>query len=187
MAVNTAALGPVAVGTSAAGLLGNTSPKGNADYFLKIAGIQGSASDEQHKNDIELLSWSFGASQQGTFATGGPGGGAGRVSMQDFNFTMHVDQAAPKLLLACANGEHISSAVLSARKAGKGQQEYMKVTLSNVMVSGFNILGDGSVLPVAQVTLNFAKIEVEYKEQKTDGSLGGVTKIGYDLQKNQQV
>ena len=158
------------------------------DYFLKIDGIQGESQDHKHKNEIEILSWSFGAAQGGTMHVGS-GGGAGKVSMQDISFVKTVDKSSPKLFLACCNGEHIKSAVLIARKAGKDQQEYMKVTLSSILISHFHSSGSGQGggLPVDEVSLNFAKIEVEYKEQKADGSLAGVTKVGYDMAQNKAV
>ncbi len=160
---------------------------GAVDYFLKLEGVEGESQDSKHKNEIELLSWSFGATQSGTMHMGG-GGGAGKVSMQDMSVTKVMDKASPKLLLACANGEHISKAVLVARKAGKEQQEYYKITLTDVLVSGYNTSGHSqSGVPMDQVTLNFGKIECEYKEQKKDGTLGGVIKTGYDLKQNKAV
>ena len=87
------------------------------DYFLKIKGIEGESFDAKHKNEIDVLSWSWGETQSGSHAAGG-GGGAGKVSMQDFSFVMKVNKASPKLLLACANGEHIPEATLVCRKAG---------------------------------------------------------------------
>src|SRR5271165_6880604 len=104
------------------------------DYFLKIDGIEGESMDAKHKNEIQLQSWSFGESQQGAFVQGG-GGGAGKVTMQDFHFTMQTNKASPKLFLSCANGEHIKSALLTCRKAGKEQQEFLKVTFTNLLVS----------------------------------------------------
>ena len=158
------------------------------DYFLKIEGIDGESQDSKHKGEIELQSWSWGTSQSGSFASGG-GGGAGKVSMQDFHFVMPVNKASPKLMLACATGEHIPKATLTARKAGKNQQEYLKYTFSDILVSSYQTGGSGGngVIPVDQVSFNFAKIEQEYKEQKADGSLGGAVKVGYDLKKNQKV
>src|SRR2546421_7469227 len=94
------------------------------DYFLKIEGIQGESPDAKHKDEIQVLSFSFGASQHGTMAFGG-GGGAGKVQMQDFHYMMNVNKASPKLFLACATGDHIASAALVCRKAGKEQQEYL--------------------------------------------------------------
>jgi len=73
-----------------------------------------------------------------------------------------------------------------ARKAGKEQQEYLKITMSELLVSNYQAGGSSQdgIIPVDQVSLNFAKIEIEYKEQKPDGSLGGIVKTGYDLKAN---
>jgi len=152
------------------------------DYFLKIDGIQGESQDKTHKNEIEIESFSWGAAQTGTASHGG-GMGAGRVSVQDFNFMMQVNKASPKLFLACAQGEHIKNAVLTCRKAGKEQQEYLKVTFTDLLVSNYLTSGSGGggAAPMDQISLNFSKMEMEYKEQKADGSLGGAIKAHYDL------
>src|SRR5436190_13630096 len=137
------------------------------DYFLKIDSIEGESGDHKHKNEIQLESWSWGETQSGTHASGG-GGGAGKVSMQDFHFVMKVNKASPKLALACATGEHIKKATLTCRKAGKEQQEFLKVTLSDLLVSSYQTGGSahGDILPVDQISMNYAKVEWEYKEQK---------------------
>ncbi len=158
------------------------------DYFLKIDGIEGESLDSKHGKEIDLESWSWGESQSGTHAGGG-GGGAGKVSMQDFHFVMKVNKASPKLLLACANGEHIKSAILTCRKAGKEQQEFLKITLSDLLVSSFQTggSGGGDIIPTDQISLNYSKIEYEYKAQKPDGTLDGAVKAGWDLKKNAKV
>lgn len=159
------------------------------DYFLKISGIAGESRDSKHKDEIDIQSWSWGAAQSGTAggAKGG-GGGTGRVSMQDFHFTTLVSKASPKLIEACASGQHIPSAVLTARKAGKEQQEFLKWTFTDVLVSSYQTGGDASAdLPVDQVSLNFSKMQVEYKEQKADGTLGSSTTAGWDLSQNKKV
>jgi type VI secretion system secreted protein Hcp len=155
------------------------------DYFLKLEGIEGESQDQKHKGEIDLLTWSWGETQSGTHASGG-GGGAGKVSMQDFHFVMGVNKSSPKLLLACATGEHIKSALLTCRKAGKEQQEYLKIKMSDCLISSYQTGGSGgdNVIPSDQISLNFAKIEYEYKEQKADGSLGGSVKAIYDLKAN---
>jgi type VI secretion system secreted protein Hcp len=152
------------------------------DYFLKVDGIQGESKADKHKNEIDIESFSWGATQSGTFAAGG-GGGAGKVSMQDFHFTMGVNKASPALFLSCAQGDHIKNATLTCRKAGKEQQEFMKVTMSDVLVSSFQTggSGGGDVVPTDQISLNFAKIEVEYKEQDATGKLTGSVKKWFDL------
>jgi type VI secretion system secreted protein Hcp len=158
------------------------------DYFLKLDGVEGESQDGKHKGEIEISSFSFGATQTGSFAVGS-GAGSGKVHMQDFHFTMPMTKAGPKLLLACASGEHIKNAVLTCRKAGKEQQEYLKVTFKDIMVSSFQIGGSGGdfELPTCSVSLNFSEISTEYKEQLASGQLGGVVKAGWNLQKNQAV
>jgi type VI secretion system secreted protein Hcp len=158
------------------------------DYFLKIDGIDGESADSKHKGEIDVESWSWSEHQSGTHSAGG-GGGAGKVAMQDFHFVMKVNKASPKLMLACADGEHLKKAVLTCRKAGKEQQEFLKVTLSDLLVSSYQTGGSarGEVVPLDQISLNYSKIEFEYKEQKADGTLGGAVKAGYDVKANKKV
>jgi type VI secretion system secreted protein Hcp len=157
------------------------------DYFLKIKGIEGESFDAKHKNEIDVLSWSWGQTQSGTHAVGG-GGGAGKVSMQDFNFVMKVNKASPKLMLACASGDHIPEATLVCRKAGKEQQEFLTIKLSDCLVSSFQTGGSaGSDFETESVSLNFAKIQYEYRAQKADGTLDGAIKAGYDLKQNKSI
>lgn len=155
------------------------------DYFLKMDGIEGESQDAKHKGSIDVQSFSWSEQQSGTHLAGG-GGGAGKVSMGDFHFVMNVNKASPKLMLACATGEHIKKAVLTCRKAGKDQQEFYKITLSDLLVSSFQTSGSGhsDIVPTDSISLNYAKIEWEYKEQKADGTLGGSVKAGYDLKAN---
>ena len=152
------------------------------DYFLKIDGIEGESRDDKHKDEIEIESFSWGETQTGSFAVGG-GAGAGKVSMQDFYFTMLVNKASPALFLACAQGDHIKNAILTCRKAGKKQQEFMKVTMSPVLVSSYQTggSGGGDVVPTDQISLNFGKIEIEYKEQDTAGAGGGTVNKWFDV------
>jgi type VI secretion system secreted protein Hcp len=153
------------------------------DYFLKLDGVEGESYDSKHKNEIEIESFSWGATQTGIASHGG-GMGAGKVQMQDFHFVMKVNKSSPKLMLSCAQGAHIKSAILTCRKAGKEQQEYLKVTFTDLLVSSYMTSGSGGagdVIPIDQISLNFTKLEMEYKEQKPDGTLGGAIKAHYNL------
>ncbi len=175
----------------------------SVDYFLKIDGIDGESSDDKHKGEIELSSFNWEEIQSGTFSQGG-GGGAGKVRMNNFEFTTRTGKASPKLMLACATGQHIPSAQLTCRKAGGGQQEFYKITLSDVLVASYRTgselheagtaddpAGDhggyDEGVPVDNVGLNFAKIQVEYRPQKDDGSLDNPIKAGYSLKMNKSV
>src|SRR5258707_14311117 len=110
------------------------------DYFLKLEGIQGESKDSKDQDEIEIGSFSFGATQSGSFSAMG-GGGSGKVSMQDFHFTIPTQKASPKLLLACATGNHIPKAILTCRKAGRENHEFLKYTFSDLLVSSFQTGG----------------------------------------------
>src|SRR5688572_17650408 len=142
------------------------------DYFLKFAGIKGESTDAKHKDEIDVESWSWGETNAAP-APARSGGGAGKVQMQDFHFVMRLNKASPELAKACATGEHIKEAILTARKAGKEQQEYLTFKFYDILVSSYQTGGsEGSDVPTDSVSLNYAKIEFAYKEQKPDGSLG---------------
>jgi len=155
------------------------------DYFLKLEGAPGESKDAKHKDEIQLESWSFGETQKGSFAKGG-GGGAGKVEMGDFHFVMTVNKASPLLFQKCANGEHIKSAILTVRKAGKDQQEFLQWTFTDLLVSSYQTSGSGSddLLPMDQISLNFAKVQIDYKEQNLDGTLMGAITKWYDLKQS---
>jgi type VI secretion system secreted protein Hcp len=158
------------------------------DAFLKIEGIDGESADAKHKGDIQLESFSWSEHQTGTAGTGG-GLGAGKVAMQDFHITKKVDKASPKLMVACADGEHIKKATLVCRKAGKDQQEFMKWTFTDILVSSYSIgaSAQGDHLPMEQVSMNYSKFEMEYKEQTSGGTLGGTVKAGWDVKANKKI
>lgn len=151
------------------------------DYFLKIDGVPGESQDKTHKDEIEVETFSWGEQNLGMASKGG-GMGAGKVNFHDFNFAMRLNKASPVLFSKCATGEHIKSAVLTCRKAGKEQQEYLKVTFSDLLVSNYQTGGSGGdIVPMDAIALNFTKVEIEYKEQKKDGTLGGAIKKSYDI------
>lgn len=157
----------------------------DADYFLKIAGVEGESGDDKHKGEVHLESWSFGATQSGSGSSGG-GRGAGKVAMQDFHFVMRVNKSSPKLLEACAKGTHIKDATLTARKAGGKQEPYLTIKLEEVLVSSYQQGGSGGsdIVPVEQISFNFARITMDYKAQKPDGTLDGAVQFKWDLEKN---
>jgi type VI secretion system secreted protein Hcp len=155
------------------------------DYFLKFDGIKGESTDAKHKDEIDIESWSWGETHARP-AGAGAGAGAGKVAMQDFHFVMRLNKASPALMKACATGQHIKMATLTSRKAGKDQQEYLIFKFHDVLVSSVQTSGSehADVVPTDQVSFNFAKIEVEYKQQKPDGSLVPGAQFKFDLKAN---
>jgi type VI secretion system secreted protein Hcp len=105
--------------------------------------------------------------------------------MQDFHFVMHLNRSSPLLAKACATGQHIKSATLTTRKAGKGQQEYLIYKFYDLLISSYQTGGSSeSVNPTDQVSFNFSKVEMEYRPQKPDGTLAPGLHFKYDLKSN---
>lgn len=154
------------------------------DMFLKIDGIKGESADDKHKDEIDVLAWSWGASQSGTMHTGG-GGGAGKANFQDISVTKWVDKSSHALLKAVAVGQHVKSALLTIRKAGEKPLEYIKLTLKDCLISSVSTGGSGGEDRLTEnITINFAKFAYEYTPQKADGSGDSVLPFGFDIKAN---
>ena len=157
-----------------------------SDIFAKIGDIKGESLDDKHKDQIEVLSWSWGVTNPGSRG-GGSGGGSGKASFHDLSFTHHIDKASPRLLKGCATGEHLKEATITHRKAGKGQQEYLIIKMNDVIITSVSPSGAGDESAGAeQVALQFAKVDLEYKPQKADGSLDAGLHFKYDIKGNKE-
>jgi type VI secretion system secreted protein Hcp len=154
------------------------------DYFLKIDGIAGESTDARHKGEIDVQSWSWGEA-----AAVAPGGaGAGKVQIQDLHVLAPLSVASPTLMLACAAGQHIESAVLTGRRAAKDQQDFLTLSLAEVLVSSYQTGGSaGHEPPMDSIALSFARIEFEHRPMKADGSLGAPVKVGWDVKQGKQL
>jgi type VI secretion system secreted protein Hcp len=140
------------------------------DMFLKLDDIKGESRDSKHKEEIDVLAWSWGMTQSGTMHMGG-GGGAGKVNVQDLSLTKYIDKSSHNLIMAACNGKHFKQALLTVRKAGEKPLEYIKITMKEVLVSGISTGGSGGEDRLTEnVTLNFSWFKVEYTPQKADGS-----------------
>ncbi|HEY2023142.1 type VI secretion system tube protein Hcp [Paraburkholderia sp.] len=156
------------------------------DMFMKLGDIKGESQDKAHKEEIEVLAWSWGLSQSGTMHMG-TGGGAGKVSVQDLSFTKYSDKASPPIMAACTKGTHIDKAVLTVRKAGGDNPlEYYKITLEGLLVSAYSTGGSGGEERFTEtVTLNFEKFHVEYQPQNAKGAKeGGVVEVKWNIPGN---
>ena len=152
-----------------------------ADMFLKLTNIKGEALDSKHKDEIEVLSWSFGASQSGS-AHGGTGSGTGKVSIQDLTITHYVDQSSSDLLKHLTNGKHIDEGLLTVRKAGGTAVEYLKLKMTQVMVTHIsNGGGAGQDRITENVTLNFRKFTQTYTPQDDKGNAKPSSDFTWDI------
>jgi type VI secretion system secreted protein Hcp len=157
------------------------------DMFMKIGSLNGESKDSAKTKWIDVLAWSWGMSNSGSAHTGG-GAGAGKVNVQDLSFTKHLDVSSPDLMLACCNGKHFDKATLVVRKAGEQPLEYLKVEMDEVMVTAVTTGGSGGEDRLTEnVTLNFAKVKVDYAEQTEKGGKGATPKMGWDVAANKKL
>ena len=154
-----------------------------ADIYAKIGDIKGESIDAKHRDEIEVLSFSWGVAASGS-STGGSGAGAGKPTFHDLSFVHIVDKASPKLLEACATGMHVKEATLTHRKAGKEQHEYLIVKMSDVTITAVAHGGSSGQPSPETVSLAFAKVEFQYRPQKPDGSLDAAIHFKYDIRAN---
>jgi type VI secretion system secreted protein Hcp len=154
------------------------------DMFIKIGDIEGESSDDTHAGEIDVLAWSWGMSQSGTTHSG-PGGGAGKVNVQDLSFTHYVDKASANLVKMCCNGKHIEEATLVVRKAGETPLEYLIITMKSGLVASVSTGGSGGEDRLTEnVTLNFAEFKIEYVPQLADGSGDASVIAGWNIALN---
>jgi type VI secretion system secreted protein Hcp len=154
------------------------------DNFLKINGIDGESQDKAHSKEIDVLSFSFGATNSGT-AHLGSGAGAGKVNVQDLSVTKYVDKASPNIMLACMQGKHIDECVLTVRKAGENPLEHTVITMNECLVTSHAITGhDASDRLQESVSINFGKIKFAYKPQKSDGTGDAEVTATYNIAQN---
>jgi len=157
-----------------------------ADIFAKLGDIKGESIDDKHKGEIELLSWSWGVDNAAT-RPAGAGGGQGKATFHDLSFTHKIDKASPLLLKACATGQHLKEATITRRKAGKGQQEFLVIKMNDVIVTSVTESDEGGAHQAERVTIAFAKVDLQYKTQKPDGSLDAGIHFKYDIKAHKAV
>lgn len=160
-------------------------PMAIAEFFLKIDSIDGESTVKGFEKQIQLDSFSWGLSET-IVVSGGGGSSAGRPVQQPFQFTAKVSAASPKLMVACATGQHLASAVLSVRRPG-AKDVFLKYTLSDLLVSSYKTAAnvDTDPAPFDAVALNCGKVQVEYRPE--NGTPGTVVAGGFDFQANKKI
>jgi type VI secretion system secreted protein Hcp len=140
------------------------------DMFLELDGIKGESTDSKHKDKIDILAWSWGLSNAGTFHHGS-GGGAGKAQFNDLSVTKFIDKASCDLAYHCASGKHIAKGTLIVRKAGEKPLEYLVIKFDKVLVTSVSTGGSSGEDRLTETfSLNFAKVAAEYKTQDEKGA-----------------
>lgn len=154
------------------------------DMFLDLEGVKGESLDGKYKDKIDILAWSWGASNAGSAHMAG-GSGAGKVNVQDISITKYIDAASADLFKACCNGQHFAKAKLIVRKAGKDPLEYVTIEMEQVMITSVSTGGSGGEDRLTEnVTLNFAKFKFKYAGQSDKGAASAKAEMGWDIAAN---
>jgi type VI secretion system secreted protein Hcp len=148
------------------------------DVFIKIDGIVGESQDAAHPDEIQIANWTWKMSQQAS-AMSGSGGGAGKATVEDLVIFHDVDRASPNLMTYCLTGKHIPTVVLSMRKAGGVPFDFLRITMSDVVITGVEMSAS-----YEQVRLSFAKVKQEYMVQNAQGGSRGVVTGMFDIKQN---
>src|SRR5262249_41160972 len=123
---------------------------GSFDFFLKIDGIEGSSKDAKHKGEIELLDFMYAVNFMKV------------LQFSDIGFITAIEKSTPRIFVTCATGKPIKQAIITGRKAGGEQEEFLKITLSDSVVTLLKLADLGSdAVPLAFFTFNYSKIEIE--------------------------
>lgn len=149
------------------------------DFFLKLdtvrgGAVKGEAQDKDHKEEIDVVGWSWSISAP-TSATGVR---KGKAAITHLVVRKRIDSASTALMSAISTNEKIKTAVLTARRAGSGQKTFLKITLRNAFVTAFEIEGEGGLQgtgTLEQLKLAFERITVDYTPQGDDGQPRGGT------------
>ncbi len=172
------------------------------NLFIKFDGIMGESTDIRHKDEIDVLDWAWGVSMAGTINSGG-GAGVGKAAFSDLSFTHHIDKASPNLFKTCATGKHVKEAKLTVRRAIAPKppsplsnpldvpnvaEDFLIITMSEVMVTHVTPVGNTtSSSMIESVSLQFGRVDMEYKPQLRGGVFDAGVHFTYDIQANQIV
>jgi len=156
-----------------------------ATLFLKIDGIPGESLHDKHKAEIEIDSFSWGASHESS-AGSGTGSSAGRCHFQSLHLTAKMDKAYPELMALVCSGDHKPTALLTGIKMGKTVQEYLKIELKEVFCTSASVGGSDGQQVVVNYSFDANKVKWQYAPQKADGSLDSYVTKTWDLKSNKE-
>jgi type VI secretion system secreted protein Hcp len=148
------------------------------DIFIKIDGILGESEDAAHPGEIQVANWGWKMSQQSSMMSGS-GGGPAKATVEDLVFFHKVDRASPNLMSYCLTGKHISKAVLTMRKAGGIPLDFLRITMSDVIITGVEMSAS-----YEQVRMSFASVRQEYLLQDAQGGSRGAVTSTFDIKRN---
>jgi type VI secretion system secreted protein Hcp len=167
--------------------------------WLKIDAIKGEATDDGHKDEIDIDDWSWGMQHPVEMRGGGLSGGETSVSY--LTVKKQIDKSTPNLMKYCLSAKTMDKVLLTMRKRGDKPIDFIKITLKNAVVAGIrnegHEKGDDNrdargTARRAQVEMEevvefaFDAVEVEYTPQKPDGQPDGAVTLKWNIKANKE-
>lgn len=152
------------------------------DYFLKLDTVEGESTDEKHKNQIQILSFSWGASNVSSVAGTG-GSGAGKADLSDFSIMTFFDKATPKLFKNLCLGTHFKTGQVEAIKSGADGKPYLKLDFKELFCTSVQVSASSEV-PTVSVTFSYNEIKVDYMMQNEQGNLVSTGPVTFNVKQN---
>lgn len=152
------------------------------DYFLELEGIKGESQDDKHKDQIQLLSWSWGASNVSS-VSGTGGSGAGKADLSDFNCMTNFDKSTPVFFKAVTKGTHITKGTLFAIKSGADGKPYLKVNFNEIFITSLQMSASSEV-PSVSLSFTYNEIGIDYSVQSEKGILTSTGEVKYNVKQN---
>jgi len=150
--------------------------------YLMIDGRPGPSTSKQ--NAIDILSFSFGATQTAVYGPGSSGSEtrAGRADVGNITIMKVLDKTSPLLFDDCVTANILKSVdIIYDKPMGDDQQDYFKLHMENALITSIQLSGSNEN-PTESVSFAFEKVKVSYNPEK-DGALQGFVDKGFDLGK----
>ena len=156
------------------------------DAFLKLDGVKGESQKQNHAGEIDLMSFSWGASNSSSVGTG-TGSSSGKVTVHDFSVTKTTDSSSAPMFQKCCDGTTFATAVVTLqRQTNSGAMAYLVYNFTNVYVTSIQWSGSGGSgdTPMESVSFAFETCTIDYTPQNDDGSAGNPVHRGWDVGEN---
>lgn len=128
--------------------------------------IKGECLLKGHEQELELLSYNHGLAMQVTSDQSNTARTSGKPMLGEFSVTKYMDAASPKLYDYLLRGADIGTVTVTIGRNDDGSVLPLIVyTLEETLISNISTGGGGGDKPVETLSMNFTRIQWEYKQQ----------------------
>lgn len=175
-----------------------------AAVFAKYDGVDGEATDKEHQDWIEVLSFDWEANKPNSGASG-QSRRRGTVVVEDMRLTMDYEKSSVKLLEKLNLGEVIPKLEIDFTREVPCTPEprdttddipqpgelcevvYLKYELKNVQVTSYQTSwNDPDEVPSVVISNNFEEYKVTYTEYDSEGNKGDNAETTWKVEKGEK-